>query len=175
MQQSASRNNSIKPTWSIYSASYARKTTGIVIAHQLVKLPFEEYQKMKMTNRILSHIATQMNAGRPLWAMLTANEYLAQNCSLRQALVVQAKRCLQSGPTVTSEKHLYLIDRILEGATLASLPQHTGKLIRRVETAHLTNAARQSSRLRFCQRLFAINAIKTKTNEKTKRAVESPV
>ena len=79
---------------------------------------------MNMPPRLLRHISTTIHSGSPLWAMLTANEYLSPADPLHKALRLQVHKQLQccNGYRGASMR---LIKLILDGKRLHELPPKT--------------------------------------------------
>lgn len=82
---------------------------------------------MEMSASILISITHTMQRGQPLWALLTANEYMSTEDPIRLALVLKAS-------AVTSVDNIYsnhsdLIRKIFSGHTLSQLSNSEKELI----------------------------------------------
>ena len=55
--------------------------------------------ELQLSMRQLAHLKKQINSGRPLWAILTINEYLEADNPLRAALVRDAHTQLKNSQT----------------------------------------------------------------------------
>ena len=72
----------------------------------------------EISPRMLSHLSTQIATGRPLWAILSANEYLDAQDALRIALATKAKSAInETSYSITSP----LIEEVLGGKKLSEL------------------------------------------------------
>lgn len=74
---------------------------------------------IELTPRIMSNITREINHGRAIWAMLTANEYIGQGEVLHRVLANRAKKALSGDNCRGFSRRL--IKQILEGKTLAEL------------------------------------------------------
>lgn len=79
--------------------------------------------KAQLSSRLLQYICHEIGAGRPLWALLWANRYLASHDPLRLSLVKRAKPLLteHSGYRALPAS---LIVNVLDGKSLTDLPSN---------------------------------------------------
>ena len=76
---------------------------------------------MDMTMKLLSHLSDQASGGQPLWAVLTANEYLEAGNGIRAALARKAKSALlRSGADWAGSD---VAGAIFNGARISDLPE----------------------------------------------------
>ena len=95
--------------------------------------------KAQISETMLKRISQDINCGRPLWALFTANEYLEARDPLRMALAAKAKRQL-------SEHHYQaapmLAQLALAGKTVAELSQDQRRLLRSISEQSTVNTTR---------------------------------
>ena len=75
--------------------------------------------KTKLTHTLLRHISKEIQFGRPIWALLTLNEYLDGKCYLHKSLQKRARDNIRLEDI--SLELSAVISKILSGAKLIDL------------------------------------------------------
>ena len=76
---------------------------------------------------ILTHVSTQISQGRPLWALLWANQYWEKESPLRQALVMKARLAMADDRRYAALGQA--LQNIIDGATMQELNPEEKELV----------------------------------------------
>ena len=108
--------------------------------------------------RLLSLFAKEIAAGRPLWALLHTNEYLAADSLLRRALLIKARAALTDA---RYQNHAALIESILNGTRMGEFTADEQAVIRSLEAGRASSVEYVRRAQSHTERKLALSTLRT--------------